>query len=112
MARILLWVPYKMVTSTAFSDEQKQYLADRIKASYPFLGQTANGSFTNQPDEAVEENVHGVAIDDLCREEQIKYEKHGLDVWDDIVKNADLDQFPDLADTFRYKFYGLFLFQQ
>ncbi|MGJ8678137.1 MAG: NirA family protein [Akkermansiaceae bacterium] len=97
-----------MITNAAFSEEQKQYLAERIKASYPFLGQNASGQFTNQPDEAVAENVHGVAIDDLCKEEQIKYEKHGLDVWDDIVKNADIDQFPESADSFRYKFYGLF----
>ena len=97
-----------MSSHTVFSDEQKQYLADRIRASYPFLGQTASGKFTNQPEESVEPNVHGTPVDDLSKEEQIKYEKHGLDVWDDIVKNAEKDQFPESADMFRYKFYGLF----
>ncbi len=94
--------------SSTFSDEQKQYLAARIKTCYPFLGQTSDGRFTNDPSEASEEFLHGTPIDELCKEELYKHEKHGLDVWDDILKNAELDIFPEDADMFRYKFYGLF----
>eukprot|EP00112_Aurelia_sp_Birch-Aquarium-sp1_P002624 Seg12921.1 transcript_id=Seg12921.1/GoldUCD/mRNA.D3Y31 product="Ferredoxin-nitrite reductase" protein_id=Seg12921.1/GoldUCD/D3Y31 len=88
----------------AFSDEQKTYFASKILEHYPFLGQTSSGQFTNDPEEA----VHGTPIDDLCKEELIKYNKNGLDVWDTMMKNAADDIFPDPDDMFRYKFYGMF----
>lgn len=94
-----------MTTNATFSDEQKRYLADKIKASYPFLGQ---GLSSGGADNATEGTLYGTPIDELCKEESIKYEKNGLDVWDEILANADADKFPEPADMFRYKFYGLF----
>ena len=88
----------------AFTDDQKAYLASRIKEAYPFLGQNAAGQFTNDP----EESVYGTPVDELNKEEVIKYERNGLDCWDEMLKNAAADIFPDEDDMFRYKFYGMF----
>ncbi|MEM1227676.1 MAG: NirA family protein [Planctomycetota bacterium] len=88
----------------AFSEEQKSYLMSRIQEVYPFLGTTVDGKFTNEP----EESVYGTAIDDLCKEEQIKYQRNGLDCWDTMLRNAAEDIFPEPEDVFRFKFYGMF----
>lgn len=88
----------------AFSNDQKEYLAARIRDAYPFLGQNQAGQFTNDPEEA----VYGTPVDDLCKEEVIKYERNGLDVWDEMQRNAADEIFPDPDDMFRYKFYGMF----
>ena len=99
--------------SEPFNDEQKQYLEGFFagvnqRPQMPFLGQNAAGQFTGDPAEALEENVFGTPVDDLCKEELIKHEQNGLDVWDMIVKDSAADQFPEGGDLFRYKFYGLF----
>ncbi len=99
--------------STAFSSDQKQYLEGFFagvnqRGGMPFLGQNASGQFTNSPAEAVEETVYGTPIEDLCKEELIKHEQNGLDVWDTMVANAEQDVFPAADDMFRYKFHGLF----
>ncbi|MGE9296735.1 MAG: NirA family protein [Puniceicoccales bacterium] len=100
-----------------FNTEQKQYLqgffAGVSQRSTFFVGQTANGQYTNDANAAAggnlaEETVHGVPIEDLCKEEKIKYEQHGLDVWDTILDNAAKEKFPEGGDVFRYKFHGLF----
>jgi len=93
-----------MSENAKFTNEQKEYLASKIKETYPFLGQNSAGQFTNDP----EESVYNTPLDDLCKEEVIKYERNGLDVWDEMQKNAADDIFPNDDDTFRYKFYGMF----
>ncbi|MGB0409005.1 MAG: NirA family protein [Opitutales bacterium] len=99
--------------SEPFNSEQKQYLEGFFtgvnqRPQMPFLGQNEAGQFTGDPAEAVEENVFGTPVDELCKEEQIKHEQNGLDVWDRIMKDSAADQFPEGGDLFRYKFYGLF----
>ncbi|HBR95551.1 MAG TPA: NirA family protein [Opitutae bacterium] len=99
--------------NTAFASHQKQYLEGFFagvnqRSGMPFLGQNAEGQFTGDPAQAQDESVHGAPLDDLCKEELIKHEQNGLDVWDTMVQNSELDQFPEVADMFRYKFYGLF----
>ncbi|MGB0413626.1 MAG: NirA family protein [Coraliomargarita sp.] len=99
--------------STAFSSDQKQYLEGFFagvnqRGGMPFLGQNASGQFTNSPSQAVEETVYGTPLEDLCKEELIKHEQNGLDVWDTMVANAEEDVFPAADDMFRYKFHGLF----
>lgn len=74
----------------------------------PFLGQNAAGQFTGDPVHSVDAAVHGTPIDELCKEELIKHEQNGLDVWDTIMRDSQLDQFPQGGDLFRYKFFGLF----
>ncbi|MFK5924692.1 MAG: NirA family protein, partial [Verrucomicrobiota bacterium] len=95
--------------SGTFSIEQKKYLEQHILGGIPFLGKNAAGQFTGDADEAIEEELlYGTPVDELCKEEQIKHQRNGLDVWDEIVANADQDIFPEGGDVFRYKFYGLF----
>ncbi|MGZ0654557.1 NirA family protein [Coraliomargarita sp. W4R53] len=99
--------------NTAFASNQKQYLEGFFagvnqRPGMPFLGQNAEGQFTGDPAQAADATVYGTEIDDLCKEELIKHEQNGLDVWDSMVKDSELDQFPEAADMFRYKFYGLF----
>ncbi|HEY8241142.1 MAG TPA: NirA family protein, partial [Kiritimatiellia bacterium] len=52
--------------------------------------------------------VFGTPIEDLCKEELIKLEQNPLDAWDTLVAHARDDKFPDAANTFRFKFFGLF----
>lgn len=96
------------MTQPAFTDEQKKYLAERIKAKYPSLYIGSDNNTQLAQDAGDPPHVFGTPIDELCKEERIKHEKNGLDVWDQIVANANADQFPEPADMFRYKFYGLF----
>lgn len=104
--------------SGPFSDEQKQYLegyftALRQQGGIPFLGQNEAGQFTSEPNDAIggtgeTATVFGTPLDELCKEERIKHERNGLDVWDTIVANAAAEKFPEGGDSFRYKFHGLF----
>ena len=96
-----------------FSNTQKQYLEGfftgmKQRGGLPFLGQNAAGQFTDSPAQAVEETVHGTPIDDLCKEELIKHEQNGLDVWDTMMADSEAERFPQGGDVFRYKFHGMF----
>lgn len=98
------------LTETDFSTEQKAYLGAFVSGlvqgrnAMPHLGQDAEGRFTHEE----EETVYGTPVDDLCKEELIKYERNGLDCYDEIFANAEKGVFPEAADMFRYKFHGLF----
>ena len=97
---------------SGFSEEQTSYLSGFVAGilqarDLPFLGQDADKRFTHQAAEAVE-TVYGTPLDELCREEQIKHAKHGLDCYDTILANAETNSFPIDGDVFRYKFHGLF----
>jgi ferredoxin-nitrite reductase len=98
--------------NSGFSEEQTSYLSGFVTGilqarDLPFLGQDASNRFTHDPSEAVE-LLYGIPVEDLCREEQIKYEKNGLDCYDTILANAETNSFPTDGDVFRYKFHGLF----
>ncbi|MGF1485208.1 MAG: NirA family protein [Opitutales bacterium] len=104
-------------SSGSFTDPQKQYLQGFFagvgqRSLVPYVGTGADGRLTHDPaqggDNAAVETVHGVPIDDLCKEEQIKHEQHGLDIWDTLLDSATRDRFPEGGDVFRYKFHGLF----
>jgi ferredoxin-nitrite reductase len=100
------------LNNSGFSEEQTSYLSGFVSGilqarDLPFLGQDSQNRFTHQPAEAVE-MVHGTPVDELCREEQIKHEKNGLDCYDTILANAESNSFPVDGDIFRYKFHGLF----
>ncbi len=105
-----------MSTNQDFNPVQKQYLqgffAGVAQRGY-FVGQTANGQFTHDANAAaggnlIDETVHGTPVEDLSKEERIKYEEHGLDVWDKLLDHAAQDKFPEGGDVFRFKFHGLF----
>src|SRR4051812_41901152 len=105
--------------ATGFTPEQKQYLEGFLAAlaAPPFVGQTAGGQLTATPGEApanlaaaapTEPNVFGTPLGELCKPERWKYDENPLDIWEKLVAHADADKFPDEADTFRFKFHGLF----
>ncbi len=98
--------------NSGFTEEQTSYLSGFVSGilqagDLPFLGQDAGGRFTHDPAEAIE-MVHNTPVDELCREEQIKYQQNGLDCYDVILANAETNSFPTDGDVFRYKFHGLF----
>jgi ferredoxin-nitrite reductase len=106
-------------SSTGFTPEQKQYLEGFFAAlatQMPFVGHTASGQITADPDGApanlaeppVEDTVFGTPLDELCKPERWKYDENPLDIWEKLVAHAAADKFPDEADTFRFKFHGLF----
>lgn len=115
------------IPSAGFTPEQKQYLEGflaALAAQAPFVGHTASGQITAtppaggalRPDGAplnlaappAEDTVFGTPLGDLCKPERWKYDQNPLDIWDKLVAHADADKFPDEADTFRFKFHGLF----
>lgn len=95
---------------SGFSAEQTTFIKAFVSGftqgrdSVPHLGQDAEGRFTHEE----EATVYGTPVDDLCKEERIKYEKNGLDCYDQIITNALENKFPEAEDVFRYKFHGLF----
>ena len=101
----------------SFSSVQKEYLQGFFsgvaqRTHNPFVGETADGRITNDPSLSATGNkvdeVYGVPIEDLCKEEKIKHEEHGLDVFGKIWEHADQNKFPEGGDVFRWKFNGLF----
>ncbi len=112
-------MPAAPTPATGFTPEQKQYLEGFLSAlavQAPFVGQTAGGQLTASPGDAsanlastpAEDTVFGTPLADLCKPERWKYDENPLDIWEKLVAHADADKFPDEADTFRFKFHGLF----
>jgi ferredoxin-nitrite reductase len=104
--------------ATGFTAEQKQYLEGflaALAAQPAFVGLTAGGQLTATPAEApvnlaapAEPTVFGTPLGELCKPEKWKYDENPLDIWEKLVAHADAEKFPDEADTFRFKFHGLF----
>ena len=106
-----------------FTEEQKEYLQGffagvTARTVPPFVGQLPGGKFTAQAIPGIanlatepiaeEQAVFGTPISDLCEQEIWKLEQHGLDIWDKLLAHAEENKFPDKADTFRFRYYGLF----
>ena len=90
-----------------FTEEQTGYLNGfmaGVQQALPFLGQNAEGQFTHKE----EESVFGTPIEDLCREEVVKYERNGLDCYEEMVALAERNEFAADGEIFRMKFHGLF----
>jgi len=86
----------------AFTDEQKEYLAGFLAgAAQPLNPQPS----TLKPAEPA---VHGAPLAELCKQERWKYDEEPLDIWDKLLAHADENKFPDEADTFRFRYHGLF----
>src|SRR4051812_30207721 len=105
--------------ATGFTPEQKQYLEGFLSAlavQSPFVGVMAAGQLTSEPagggatlaQPPPTDSVFGTPLGDLCKPERWKYDENPLDIWEKLVAHADADKFPDEADTFRFKFHGLF----
>lgn len=106
-------------SATEFTPAQKEYLQGfmaGVLANAPFVGHTAAATLTADPAQAVTGNlaapapatVFGTPVEDLCPPERWKLEEDPLDLWEKLCAHAAADRFPDEADTFRFKFHGLF----
>ena len=107
-------------TGTAFTDEQKEYLAGFMagltqRGLFPYVGATASGQLTADPARGGanlaaprDQTFHGTPISDLCKQERWKYEEDPLEIWDKLLAHAEQNKFPDEADTFRFRYHGLF----
>lgn len=105
---------------TGFTAEQKEYLQGfmaGVAASGAFVGRTADGTLTHQPAAsttgnlaaaAAEETVCGTPLSELCKPELWKHAENPLDIWEKLCAHAAEGRFPDEADTFRFKYHGLF----
>ena len=102
-----------------FTVEQKEYLEGFLMAAAKrgqtfFAGHTADGLITADPDSgavnaaAASETYFGTPLDELSKEERIKYEENPLDIWEKILVHASENRFPEGGDVFRFKFHGLF----
>jgi len=105
--------------ATGFTPEQKQYIEGffaGLGVNPPFAGHTATGQITATPGVSpanlavppAEDTVFGTPLSDLSKPERWKYDENPLDIWEKLLAHADADKFPDEADTFRFKFFGLF----
>lgn len=104
-----------------FTLEQKEYLEGFLLAVAKrgpmfFAGQTSTGLITADsasgsmnkaapPDEAT---YFGTPVEDLCKEERVKYVENPLDIWEKLLAHANENRFPEAGDVFRFKFHGLF----
>jgi len=92
-----------------FTTEQKEYLQGFMAGALA-SGQFAAPAALREGAAAgpAEETIHGTPLSDLSKPELWKHEQNGLDVWEKLVEHAAADKFPNDADTFRFKFFGLF----
>ncbi|MDQ8187154.1 NirA family protein [Pelagicoccus sp. SDUM812002] len=104
-----------MNNNQTFSLEQKEYLAGFFAGAgqrgfTPFLGKLSDGSYTSDTGsaEAEVDTVYGTPVEDLCKEERFKFERDGLDSYEDLCRYAVENKLPEGADMFRIKYYGLF----
>src|SRR6185436_4356544 len=83
-----------------FTDEQKEYLAGLTAGLARSVGL--------QPSTTSEPTIHGVPVSELCKQERWKHEEDSLEIWDKLLAHAEQNKFPDEADTFRFRYHGLF----
>jgi ferredoxin-nitrite reductase len=88
----------------ALSDEQKEYLQG-FAAGVKLRERLGSGPAAV---ETPVEQVFGVPLDELSREERIKAEGNPLDIWDSLLRHAAENRLPSGSDIFRFKFFGLF----
>lgn len=106
---------------TGFTSEQKEYLAGMltgiaVRRLHPYVGLTSGGHFTATPGEggdnlaapAAADLIFGTPASEVTKQELWKSELHGLDAWGRLMEHAEQDKFPDEADTFRFRYHGLF----
>jgi ferredoxin-nitrite reductase len=113
-------VELPQAASGEFSAEQKEYLAGFMagvaqRQLYPYVGVTAKGQLTADATlgganlaAKKEETIYGTPLSECTKQELWKRELHGLDAWDRLLKHAEENKFPDEADTFRFRYHGLF----
>jgi ferredoxin-nitrite reductase len=107
---------------TGFTPEQKEYLAGFMagaaqRAPYLYVGEVSGADvLTADPGQGgvnlaaagAEPAIHGAPLSEVTKQELWKHELHGLDAWDRLLAHAEQNTFPDEADTFRFRYHGLF----
>jgi ferredoxin-nitrite reductase len=102
-----------------FTLEQKEYLEAFLlsaakRGDTVFTRNSSQNEASSTPGSSAgnsaprEATFFGTPIEDLCREERLKYEENPLDIWDKIVAHAAENRAPQGGDIFRFKFHGLF----
>ncbi len=79
---------------------------------HPFTGPSPSGTGQAVPDDkdAVSggQQVFGIPIEDVTKQEVWKHREHGLDCWERMIAHADANKLPDEENTFRFRFHGMF----
>lgn len=106
-----------------FTPEQKEYLQGFFAGALAggvFVGTDPAGRLTGSPvaasspnlaapaHEPAEQTVFGTPVSELSKPERWKLAEDPLDIWEKLLAHAAADRFPDEADTFRFKYHGLF----
>ncbi|MBB5063584.1 NirA family protein [Granulicella mallensis] len=102
-----------IVNSAEFTSEQKEYLQGFFagvaqRGLAPFVGHTADGRITSDPNQATEPLWFNTPVEDLAREERWKYEQDPFSLWDKLLQYANRNEPPTDDDRFRIKYFGLF----
>lgn len=102
-----------IVNSAEFTSEQKEYLQGFFagvarRGLSPFVGYTADGRITSDPNQAAEPLWFNTPVEDLAREERWKREQDPFSLWDKLLQYANRNESPTDDDRFRIKYFGLF----
>ncbi|MBL9126398.1 MAG: NirA family protein, partial [Verrucomicrobiales bacterium] len=117
--------PSPVVSSAAFSAEQKEYLAGLLagaanQAAVPWVAHDASGRLTHAPqagatnlaapaaDLPPEETWFGFPLSEVTKQELWKHAENPLDSWDRLLEHAATNAFPDEEHTYRFRTFGLF----
>ncbi|MCV2403412.1 NirA family protein [Marinomonas sp. C2222] len=88
-----------------FTAEQKRYMASLL---VDLNLHVALGAGQNAAEEIGPETFWGTPVEDLCKQETAKYERHVLDIWDDIVAHNNNNQIAEGIKDFMFRHHGLF----
>jgi ferredoxin-nitrite reductase len=91
-------------TSSAFTAEQKEYLAGLLAAQA--LRASGPGAATATP--PAEELVFGQPLSEVAKQEVWKHAENPLDSWDRLLEHAQQDKPPNDEDNYRFRTLGLF----
>ncbi len=112
--------PVGVENAGEFTAEQKEYLAGFLaglarQGLTPAINHNPSGQFTgatasvpHPAAKSLEDTAFGVPLADLTKQERWKLDENPLDIWDKLLAHAEQDKFPDEADTFRFRYHGLF----
>ncbi|MDQ6620526.1 MAG: NirA family protein [Pseudomonadota bacterium] len=99
------------MTVNEFTEAQKQFLDGLGRGVAAARAGTAPASAIPAGPERIHAEAQNRVIANggkLTREEEAKRDRPPLDMWDEVVANAQARAFPKGIDVFRYKFHGLF----
>jgi ferredoxin-nitrite reductase len=94
-------------SSTAFTPEQKEYLAGFL-AGVAQLKLHSHAEAAKAETTPREEAIFGTSLSEVTRQERWKHEEHPLDGWDRLLSHAEAGRFPDEENTYRFRNFGLF----